>query len=317
MVFENSNALNKIVVVTGAAGFIGRAICKKMAASGWTVFGIGHGDWLSSEFEQFGLTKWLNADVSLANLQLLVGELHPQSIIHCAGGGAVSASYSDPYKDFERTVASTAMLLEFVRQLKVDGIRVVVASSAAVYGDQGDVDFYENSPRTPISPYGFHKLASENICESYSKFFALQISIVRLFSVYGDGLRKQLLWDALNKFSADRTDFFGTGSELRDWIHVDDAAELLCRAATMKQDGFEIYNGGHVHATTSEVLTMLAQIKSQQLLPKFNNEAHPGNPKRLTSNCSSAHQKLDWYPTVGLKDGLTRYVKWHSSEEKK
>src|SRR5450830_47898 len=317
MVLENSNALNKIAVVTGAAGFIGRAVCKKMAAAGWTVYGIGHGDWPPFEFQQFGVTKWLNADVSLENLQLLVGDQYPLSIVHCAGGGAVSAFYIDPYKDFERTVTSTAIVLEFARLSKVGGVRVVVASSAAVYGDQGDVDFFESSPRMPISPYGFHKMASENICESYSKYFGLSVSVVRLFSVYGDGLRKQLLWDALNKFSAGRCDFFGTGSELRDWIHVDDAADFLCKAATLQQESFAVYNGGNVHATTNEVLTMLAQMKNSSLFPKFNNEVHTGNPKRLTSNCSTAHEKLDWYPTVNLQDGLSRYVGWHNSEGKK
>ena len=127
MVFENLSGLNKIAVVTGAAGFIGRAVCKKMAAAGWRIFGIGHGDWQPSEFQQFGVAKWLNADVSMENLKLLLGEQYPSSIVHCAGGAAVSASYSDPFKDFERTVTSTAVILEFVRMSKFDGVRVVVA----------------------------------------------------------------------------------------------------------------------------------------------------------------------------------------------
>ncbi len=306
---------NNIIIVTGAAGFIGRVVCKQLAEAGWTVFGLGHCNFESYKFNQFGVTKWLCGDISLANLQLLVGDQHLKYIIHCAGGSAVSASYSDPYKDFERTVTSTTVVLEFARKFKDDGIRVVIASSAAVYGNQGDVDLFETSPCMPISPYGFHKLASEKICESYSKFFELKVSIVRLFSVYGEGLRKQLLWDALNKYSVGISDFFGTGYELRDWVHVDDAADLLCRAAVIQQNGFQIYNGGHVHATTKEVLTILAQFTNPTLFPMFNNEVHSGNPKRMTSNCSVAHATLDWHPTIGLIEGLKGYVNWFNSKK--
>jgi UDP-glucose 4-epimerase len=138
--------------------------------------------------------------------------------------------------------------------------------------------------------------------------------VVRLFSVYGDGLRKQLLWDAMCKFSRKEYQFFGTGHEMRDWIHVDDASRLLTLAATTKQASYEIYNGGHTHATTREVLAMLAIVAGAPVQPVFNNETHIGNPRRLAANCRHACRQLEWAPIVAIDDGLARYAAWFKAE---
>jgi UDP-glucose 4-epimerase len=136
------------------------------------------------------------------------------------------------------------------------------------------------------------------------------VSIVRLFSAYGEGLRKQLLWDALNKFRNGSLQFFGTGNELRDWIHVDDAAALLALAGLSRQSTFEIYNGGFEHATTREVLTQLAVASGHDGAVLFNGETHKGNPRRLTSNVHHTMRLIDWAPAVRLQDGVARYAAW-------
>ena len=153
-------------------------------------------------------------------------------------------------------------------------------------------------------------MASENVCRSYSRFFGVDVSVVRLFSVFGEGLRKQLLWDAMNKFSCGTNEFLGTGGEMRDWIHVEDAARLLCHAATQEQGSFEVYNGGNVKATTKDVLSRLARAAGVSLEPRFSGEAHVGNPSRLTACCGHARRKLQWSPQVELDDGLVRYADW-------
>lgn len=187
---------------------------------------------------------------------------------------------------------------------------MVLVSSAAIYGDQGDVDLVEGNSHTPISPYGFHKAMAEQLCDSYSRFFGLRISIVRLFSVYGDGLRKQLLWDAANKFTNGERRFFGTGHELRDWIHVEDAARLLAAAALKPQRTLEVYNGGHEKLTTSQILTLLAGQFSADIRPEFTGETHSGNPRRLTSDSRHTMDQLCWTPSTSIEDGLRAYAAW-------
>jgi UDP-glucose 4-epimerase len=299
-------------IVLGGRGFIGRHVCRTFAQSGFRVNALGHGEWSADEQAAWGVSHWTPADIDIESLKSIPDHQSADIIVHCGGSATVSGSYESPLDDYRRTVASTATLLEFVRTVAANRPRVVVASSAAVYGDQGEVDLTESATRSPVSPYGFHKLIAENLCDSYSRFFGVRISIVRLFSVYGEGLRKQLLWDASRKLTQGSNRFYGTGHELRDWLHVDDAARLLCAAAQVRdQDNFEIYNGGHSHQTTNGVLTELAALLGSTMTPVFTGEIHIGNPRRLTANSNHAHRQLSWTPQIGLSDGLLRYAGWY------
>lgn len=306
--------MTRHVLVTGARGFIGRHTSRALAAQGCNVIGIGHGNWTAGEAREFGVHQWIDADITLDALNCL--ELHGpvDCVVHCAGSGAVSYSYAQPWQDFQRATVTTAAVLEWIRNRVEPRPRLVFVSSAAVYGDKGDTDAMETSVRSPISPYGFHKLAAETLCESSSRFFDVPVSIVRLFSVYGEGLRKQLLWDGLNKFSHGQSQFFGTGNELRDWIHVEDAARLLALAGLTEQANFEIYNGGFEHATTREVLTRLASASGYDQKIAFNNETHRGNPHRLTSDRGHTKRLLNWTPTIRMQEGMERYVAWFKTQ---
>lgn len=297
-------------IIFGAAGFIGRHTARTFAGQGCEVIGIGNGNWSAEEAREYGIERWINASIMLEGLNQLKLPGPIDCVIHCAGSGAVSFSYTEPWQDFQRATVTTAAILEWIRNQVVRRPRLVLVSSAAVYGDQGDSDATETSTRSPISPYGFHKLTAEILCESYSRFFDIPVSIVRLFSVYGEGLRKQLLWDALSKFQSDNFQFFGTGNELRDWIHIDDAAALLVRAGLTEQSTFEIYNGGFEHATTRNVLSRLSVASGYDKTVLFNGETHKGNPHRLTSCSQNTMRLLKWSPSIRLEEGLSRYVKW-------
>lgn len=301
---------DRFAIVLGAAGFIGRHVCLELARQGLRVHGVGHGDWDRAEWSRWGISSWLAADVSLASITEAAGAAAPQALIHCAGTSSVAAAQSDPLKDFERSVTSVAASLEYARRLPSARARVVLASSAAVYGEQGDFDLPETAMRAPMSTYGYNKMAAEQLCDLYSRFHGGGVSIVRLFSVYGEGLRKQLLWDASCKFAVGESRFFGTGHELRDWVHVEDAARLLCLAAVAQQPPFEIYNGGHTKASTRQVLETLARHRTPAPTVHFTGETHAGNPRRLTANCDHAHRQLGWNPRVSLDEGLVRYAAW-------
>lgn len=303
------------VIVLGAAGFVGRHVCRQLADQGVPVIGLGHGQWKKAEWQAWGLSHWSDADITLESLEALPCHSDFFSIVHCAGSGAVSYAFQQPLADYERAVHSTALALEWSRQQKDRCRSVVMVSSAAVYGDQGNIDLVEGCARSPVSPYGMHKLAAEQLCESYGRFFDLDVTVVRLFSVYGEGLQKQLLWDAMGKFRDGRNDFFGTGEELRDWIHIKDAAKLLCAAALKCNGGFKVFNGCHEKASTRQVLTTLCQEMRLPLEPQFNGQVHTGNPRRLTGNYAYAQNTLDWHPSISLAEGLKRYVQWYKNTE--
>src|SRR5262249_35777614 len=153
-------------------------------------------------------------------------------VVHAAGSGSVGSSFTAPLRDFERGVATTATLLDILRRVAPKAM-VVIPSSAAVYGTQPEGKIAEDAPLAPISPYGAHKLAAELICRQAHFNFGQPVTVLRLFSLYGPGLRKQLLWDLAARLRAQpaRILLGGTGTETRDLLFIDDAVELIWRVA--------------------------------------------------------------------------------------
>lgn len=224
--------------------------------------------------------------------------------------------YEAPHEAYISSVGSTAAILEYARTRCRQRTRVIYVSSSAVYGSHADGDSTEATPCQPVSPYGFLKLAGEDLCRAYSHSFGVRVAVIRPFSVYGIGLRKQLLWDAMNKIVANDYTFLGTGNEMRDWINVDDLSQLLCDVALDSfLPGFVVFNASHSQRSVRDILELLALSADQaQLHPVFTGAAHTGNPQRLTGSSEHARSVLGWSPSVDLKQGLSAYVQWFHSQ---
>lgn len=301
--------------ITGAHGFIGRHLARRLAAAGERVAGIGHGLWPQPDASQWGITDWLNAEVEAANLSrlaLLSGE--PTRIFHLAGGSSVGASLAAPLEDFRRTAGSAAELLEWAR-LNAPGAGIVVASSAAVYGDghAGPID--EDAPVRPFSPYGFNKYVMEQLCRSYAQSAGSKVTIVRLFSIFGNGLTKQLLWDLCTRFDggADEIRLAGTGEELRDWLHIDDVVQLLDMAAARASAEVNLINGGRGAGLSVRSVAELVRSAWGATCPvSFSGAGRQGDPFSLIAGT----RRLDEWgfrPSVTPGDGIADYVRWYRS----
>jgi UDP-glucose 4-epimerase len=294
------------VLVTGAFGFLGRHVARAAAAAGLEVRGIGHGSWTRSEWRNWGLSDWHVADVTLEALASYGGE--PDVIFHCAGSGAVAFSMTHPAQDFERSVLTTRDVLEYVRLYRQQA-KVVLPSSAGVYGTVEVMPITVDSPLRPVSPYGLHKRMAEDLCCSYARHFGVGAAIVRLFSVYGPGLRKQLLWDACNRLSQGDAQFGGTGEETRDWIHVDDAAALMVQAARMASPACPIANGGAGAATIRSMVERIADRLGQGTAAHFSGLSRPGDPTHYQADRAEA-LAWGWHPRHDLSAGIDSYVDW-------
>ncbi|MEL6936165.1 MAG: NAD(P)-dependent oxidoreductase [Cyanobacteria bacterium J06607_17] len=303
--------MKKNALVTGASGSIGRYVTLALADQGWTVTGLGHGQWSKAEQARYGLADWHAGDVSLKNLQSL--SICPDWVIHCAGGASVGASVQAPHQDFDRTVTSTAAILAYMRAHCPDAI-LVYPSSAAVYGIADNFPIQENSHPRPASPYGVHKKLAEDIIAEYSKLFGLKSVLVRLFSVYGEGFRKQLLWEACRRIQANETAFFGTGDETRDWIHVSDAASLLTTAAEYAEVSCPVVNGAFGEAVSvREILSELFRLMNRSDQPQFSGSVRAGDPLHYHASIERA-KAWGWQPKVHWKYGCERYVSWFCKE---
>lgn len=306
--------MDRPFVVTGAYGFIGRHVAQLLAARGHAVIGLGHGVWTQSEWQDWGLTEWHTVDITLDTLVTYAGR--PQAIIHCAGSGSVVFSTTHPHQDYQRTVDTIAAVLEFVR-LHAPDAAVVYPSSAAVYGRATQMPISELARAQPISPYGVHKRVAELLCSMYAQHFAVHASVVRLFSVYGSGLRKQLLWDACNRIRRGDTTFFGTGEERRDWLHVTDAAALLCEAGRHAAPACPLVNGGTgTGATVREVATELLAALGSREVPTFSGVQREGDPPVYVADGQRARE-WGWQPQVSWQEGVRQYAQWFRSTQKR
>lgn len=304
--------------ITGGKGFIGRHLAELVAAQGNSVFGVGHGLWPAEEARKWGFSSWCNGEIEAANLsQLMHVSGVPEVVYHLAGGSSVGASFQNPQEDFCRTVESSARLFEWLR-LNAPDASVVSVSSAAVYGAGHAGLIAENAVISPYSPYGIHKSMMESLCHSYAENFGLRVMIVRLFSVYGAGLEKQLIWDLCSKLAQAGSEpvmLGGSGRELRDWLHVSDAATLLWLARTRCDDASSIINGGTGIATSiSEVAGLVCEAWGGAPGVEFSGIARKGDPYSLVADCVVATQ-LGFKPSVTLPEGIHAAVHWFKSRK--
>lgn len=299
--------------VTGANGFIGRHLVRELAGAGRAVHGVGHGALDPAEARALGLQIWINGEVDAANLNALAAQHGPPSqVFHLAGGSSVGLSIARPFEDFSRTVTSTARLLEWLRSFAPES-RLVVASSAAVYGADHAGPIGEDAALAPMSPYGHHKLMMEQLCRSYARSFGVRCTVVRLFSVYGPNLRKQLLWDICSRLSSAEQplNLGGTGAEIRDWTDVRDVVRLLARVAEeMGQDGFRVINGGSGRGTSvADIVNGLIRNWGRNTVVRYSGVARPGDPVSLLADDRRLRDmNFDW--RLPLERGLADYVEW-------
>ncbi len=306
----------KHVLVTGAHGFIGRHLSLHLSETGFHVSGLGHGVWPASEAERWGVKTWINGEIGLSNLELLRRQVgSPGIVFHLAGGSSVGAAVQNPREDFYRTVVSTAEMLDWMR-LHVPSAKLIVASSAAVYGAGHTGRIAEEAAVQPYSPYGRHKRLMEEMAAAYASDYGLNVAIARLFSVYGPGLRKQLLWDLCAKMEKEPTEIIlgGTGSELRDWTHVTDVARGLATLSAVATEAAPIINIGTGTGVSVQQIAdqMIANWFAGATVPsvKFNGQARPGDPFSLIAeNASLLELEFQW--KYRLVDGLSDYVRWY------
>jgi UDP-glucose 4-epimerase len=297
----------RTILVTGANGFIGRHVCRAAALQGDRVFGIGLGDWTDGPWREWGLSAW--RDVVLTVESLVALSIEPDVVIHCAGSASVGLSLENPLQDFRSTVGTTIEVLEYLRTC-APAAALVYPSSGAVYGRATTLPIGEDSPLAPISPYGVHKRIAEDLCRSYGQSFGIRVAILRIFSAYGAGLRKQLLWDACGKSIRGDSRFDGSGRETRDWIHVEDVARLLLLAAEHADMSAPTVNCATGQGVAVEsILGVLFEALGTSLRPEFTGIVRMGDPDRVAGDPSRAAQ-WGWAPEKAWQDGVREYARW-------
>lgn len=299
-----------VILITGAAGFIGTHLFHTLSRRSDVekIFLLGHG---VSQFSFLKKVVTIDGDISEVNL------LHceqPDVIYHLAGGSSVQFSLSNPIEDFDRTVRASRILMQVMTDKWIN-TRLIYLSSAAVYGESGKLSTSILEPCRPVSPYGMHKYLVEKMLMNLQAVVGSDVVIVRPFSVYGEGLKKQLLWDALNKANNNQFRFYGTGEELRDWVYIDDLIQFLM--AYMDNINLpSLVNVGTGQAiSVSHILNLLLKSAGYSNPPLFSKKTKEGDPSHLV--CDMNEQKtVKLYLKTSLETGIAKYIDWFNKEVK-
>jgi UDP-glucose 4-epimerase len=192
---------------------------------------------------------------------------------------------------------------------------LIFPSSAAVYGVTPDAPIDTDQPLNPVSNYGISKRSAENLIQAEARERGLSAAIVRFFSIYGPGLRKQLLWDTCVKATRGELDFFGTGDETRDWIHVQDASRLVLTLSAANHAGITplVLNGGAgVRATVRQSVEKIFAELGIVHPPRFSGKIREGDPRYFHANVGPA-LRLGWEPRHTWQRGFEEYVAWYKT----
>lgn len=302
----------KTVLITGVTGFVGRYVARQFAEVGWNVVGLGTRPAENAPMQSLSYYQQLTLPADA--LADLVQKIQPHVCIHCAARASVNFSVTEPAQDFSASVDVTFNVVNTLR-LYAPQCRLIYLSSAAVYGNPQTLPIHESQTPQPISPYGFHRLISEQICAEFFKIYGLPTSIVRIFSAYGPGLRRQVLWDMCHKaLTQPILKLQGTGTESRDFIHVRDIAKALYVLAEHAPCQAEVHNlASGVETTIRELADMVLVHVERKISIEFDSVIRAGDPLNWKADVTRL-TKLGFTPEVSLQRGISVYAQWCRAE---
>jgi UDP-glucose 4-epimerase len=290
------------ILIIGSNGFIGSHCVDYFTAKGFEVFQADVNASLEVNYYQI--------ESQHSNFSLPFQQHQFEVCINASGSAHVGFSFEKPSQDFELNVVNVQKILVAIRDYS-SNCKFINFSSAAVYGNPKVLPITENSVCKPLSPYGFHKLQSELLLTEYHKFFGLNTCSLRVFSAYGPGLKKQLFWDLYQKSIQDEVvTLFGTGSETRDFIYIDDLMQIMDLVIQNSHFNGSIYNvASHQEITIAEAAQAFLNEFSPEKRLVFNGKVKVGDPNNWLADMENL-RKYGFKPQYNLSLGLKKYAEW-------
>ena len=293
-------------LITGAAGFLGSALAEHLAREGHQVRGL---DDLST-----GDPQALSPDVHFTRgdvndrpkLWTLLQEV--DCVYHLAARVSVQESVLYPREYNAANVGGTVSLMEAMRDVGVR--RVILASSGAVYGDQGEQPLVESATPDPRSPYAVSKVSAEHYVRTIGKLWGMETVCLRIFNAYGPGqhmppshppvvphfLRQALRGGTLV--------VHGDGNQTRDYVFVDDVVSAMVAAATAPKVNGQVINAGSGTETSiRDLVKKVGEAVGREVDSLFNANSS-GGVSRMKADLTLAAQKLNYKPSIKLDEGL-------------
>jgi dTDP-glucose 4,6-dehydratase len=312
----------KCLVVTGGCGFIGSNFVRDQLER-YSEQSIVNIDKLTYAGNPENLTdvegdpryRLEKLDICDRNsIQALLAAVKPDAVVNFAAESHVDRSILDSGPFIQTNVVGTQVLLDASRQAKVS--RFVQVSTDEVYGSLGAEGFFtEETPLAPNSPYSASKTAADVLVRAYCHTFGFPALITRCSNNYGPyQFPEKIIPLFISKAVEDKPlPVYGTGENVRDWIHVLDHCRGIDAALRKGRLG-EVYNfGGHEEIRNIDLTRMLLQLLGKpQTLIEFVRD-RPGHDLRYAIDCSKAERELGWKPQVAFREGIRNTIAWYQA----
>jgi UDP-glucose 4-epimerase len=292
-----------VVLVTGAAGFIGSALCARLKSQGIRVHGVTR----SPDREEGSVTRWWRGDLSeLSDVQRIVSEVRPDRIVHLASHVAGAPDVDLVLPTLRSNLLSTVNLLLAANEA---GCRRIVTTGTMVEPD------FDAAGSVANSPYAMSKWASSSYSRMFHALYDLPLLNLRVFMVYGPGqrdLRKLIPHVILSLVKGERPRLT-SGVWPIDWIYIDDVVEaFLAALVAPSADGgtFDVGSGSLV--PIRDVVIRLVNLVGSDVAPEFGSLPDRPFERSRVADLEPARRVLGWEPATPLDEGLRRTVEWYA-----
>lgn len=305
----------KTVLVTGGAGFVGSHTVRALLERGARVVVV---DNLStgSMANVHPRAVFYRMNIAEEGIAAVLQAERPEIIYHLAFFVLVPKSVENPLLDIDSIVGSLR-LFEGARRVGVR--KIVLASSAFLYGNTPHLPASEDAPVDPASPYVVAKHAVENYLRFYHKAYGIGYVILRYATVYGPGQITGAMADYIRQLAAGRqAEMWGHGTKTRDYVYIDDVVRANLLALTVPNDHPNpVYNiGTGVETTLNDLYARIATLLGMVPRPTYHLD-RPGEQMRYCLDASKARRELGWIPQTSLDEGLRRTVQAPPSRQER
>jgi UDP-glucuronate 4-epimerase len=328
----------KSVLVTGAAGFIGFHVAKRLLREGWEVVGIDNlNDYYDPSLKAARLAaighprEWTFVQADLADrraIETVFREHQPPFVVHLGAQAGVRWSLENPQAYVNSNLVGFANVLECCRHGGV--AHLLYASSSSVYGANSKVPFaVEHTTDHPVSLYAATKKANESMAHCYSHLFGLPCTGLRFFTVYGPWGRPDMAYwkftDAILRGVP--LEVFAGGELRRDFTYIDDVVESVARLVTRPARSdpawsgespnpatsaapWRLYNiGNHSPVTVNALLELLEDCCGRKAM-RIDRPKPPGDVDATFADVTALSDAVGFAPSTPLAEGMRRFVEW-------
>jgi len=304
------------MLITGGAGFIGSEFVRQAVRKGHQVAVVDKLTY-AGDLERLSEVRkditFYKADISNQEfIEHIFDQEDPEVVVHFAAESHVDRSLLDPYPFISSNVLGTQVLLEVS---KAKGVELFVnMSTDEVYGDLGkEGTFTEESPLKPNSPYSVSKASADMLGRAYYRSFGLPVVTIRASNNYGP-------WQYPEKFvpviilkalQDEKIPVYGDGSNVREWLYVEDCAEGIMAAIEKGKPG-EIYNiGSKEEKQNIEVAKAILKLlgKGEDLIEFVKDR--PGHDFRYSLDTTKANKELGWEAKTSFDEGIKKTLEWY------